>query len=365
MGMGICHTWECSGTAHLGSQCSCQDLVTRRHGLWACEDGTSCLVLHVLVACTLVELRQAFRRSKPQRCRVARVLSVGWFDHIRNLDTSLIVFLRGIYTGLWPSEGGIVYGLFSKEASYVGKASVHRTHCPGLAARLTIRIRCLYRPGLKDASKPRYRLLRRRLWGFRFFPLTVFPTISQTLASEALAISMKALMGNARDAAEERRLFLKGEKAKVFAPSLTAVELDRAKEATMGKYLVLFCCQRSSFQTSSRASQFSFQVRWCWTFLFPLFTQLRYGKNMRIVGLKGHSVCLIPVGWGYSWRIVRKVRTVRTFRGSGCRGGLGGRLHLFCTGHANRFPKFLSFPPDSVVLHPEIWNISCGFILYY
>ena len=55
---------------------------------------TSCLLLHVLLACTLVELRQAFRRRKPQMwaCRVARVLNVGWFDHIRNLDTSFRVW---------------------------------------------------------------------------------------------------------------------------------------------------------------------------------------------------------------------------------------------------------------------------------
>ena len=155
----------------------------------------SCLLLHVLVACTLVELRQAFRRRKPQRwaCRVARVLSVGWFDLIKNLETSLVVFLRGICSGLGPSEGGIVYGLFSKEALYVGKASVNRTHCPGLAARLTEHIRCLYRPG-----QPRYRLLKRRLWGVRFFPLAVFPTISQTLAAEALAISMEDPMQRMR-----------------------------------------------------------------------------------------------------------------------------------------------------------------------
>ena len=72
---------------------------------------TSCLLLHVLWACTLVELHQAFRRRKPQRwaCRVVRVLSVGWFDHIRNLDTSLVVFLRGMCSGLGPSESGIVY----------------------------------------------------------------------------------------------------------------------------------------------------------------------------------------------------------------------------------------------------------------
>ena len=37
---------------------------------------TSCLLLHILVACTLAELHQAFRRRKPQRwaCRVARVV---------------------------------------------------------------------------------------------------------------------------------------------------------------------------------------------------------------------------------------------------------------------------------------------------
>ena len=52
----------------------------------------------------------------------------------------------------------------------------------------------------------------------RFFPLAVFPTISQTLAAEALAISREAPMGNARDAAEERRLRRKGENAKVRAP---------------------------------------------------------------------------------------------------------------------------------------------------
>ena len=117
---------------------------------------TSCLALHVSAACTLVELRQALRRRKLQRwaCRVARVLCVGWFDHIRNLDTPLVVFLRGICSGLGLSGGGIVHGLFSKEALSFGKASVNRTHCPDLAAHSTEHIRCLYRPELKGASKP-------------------------------------------------------------------------------------------------------------------------------------------------------------------------------------------------------------------
>ena len=188
-------------------------------------------------ACTLVELRQAFRRRKPQRwaCRVARVLSVGWFDHVRNLNISLVVFLRGTCSGLGPSEGGIVYGLFSQEALCVGKASVYHTHCPGLGARLTEHIRGLYRPGLKDANKPWDRLLRRRLWSVRFFPFAVFPTISQ---------------------------------GKVFGVVLLSKKL---------------------IQTSSRASQFGFLVRWDWTFFF-LFALPRYEKNRRIVGLKGPSI---------------------------------------------------------------------------
>ena len=85
-------------------------------------------------------------------------------------------------------------------------------------AGVTEHFPCLYRPGLKDANKPRNRLLRRKLWSVRFFPLVVFPTISQTLAAEALAMSMEAPMGNARDAAEEKRIRRKGENAKVRAP---------------------------------------------------------------------------------------------------------------------------------------------------
>ena len=54
--------------------------------------------------------------------------------------------------------------------------------------------------------------------GVRFLPLAVFPTISQTLAAEALAISMEAPMDNAKDVAEERRLRRTGDNAKVRAP---------------------------------------------------------------------------------------------------------------------------------------------------
>ena len=58
------------------------------------------------------------------------------------------------------------------------------------------------------------------IMGVRFFPLAVFPTISQTYAAEALAISMEAPMGNARDSAEELRLRRKWDNAKVRARRL-------------------------------------------------------------------------------------------------------------------------------------------------
>ena len=128
-----------------------------------------------------------------------------------------------------------MYGLFSKEELKFVKASVSRKHCPGLAARFTEHIRCLYRQGLKDANKTWYRLLRRRLCGVRFFPLAVFPTISQTSAAEALAISMEAPMANARDATEERRLRRIGGERQGPGSSSTTVELEAAKEAAMGE----------------------------------------------------------------------------------------------------------------------------------
>ena len=39
VGLGICHAWQRSGTVHVGSQSSCEDLVTRSHGIWAYEGG--------------------------------------------------------------------------------------------------------------------------------------------------------------------------------------------------------------------------------------------------------------------------------------------------------------------------------------
>ena len=70
----------------------------------------SCLLLHVLVACTLVELHPAFRRRKPHRwaCQVAKVTQCRVVSsHSRSGHISCCVLARYMF-GLGPPEGGIV-----------------------------------------------------------------------------------------------------------------------------------------------------------------------------------------------------------------------------------------------------------------
>ena len=111
-----------------------------------------------------------------------------------------------------------------------------------------------------------------------------------------------------------------------------------------GKYLGLFCCQRSSFKpVPGQACSGSRCAGAGHSFSLSLHSS-DTRRTCVLWVLNGHSICLIPVGWGHSWRIVRKVRIVRTFPGSGCRGGLSGRLHPICMWHANRFPIFFKLP---------------------
>ena len=323
--LGICHAWECSGTIHVGSQCYYEDFAARRHG------------------------PMGMRRWKRRACCCMSWWRAHWWNCVRRFVFASRRRWRAVFPGYSFFAALISLGIWTQISLY-----------SGLAARLTEHIRCLHRPGLKDANKPRYRLLRRRLWGVRFFPLAVFPTISQTLAAEAVAMSMEAPMGNAKDAAEERRLRRKEDNAKVRALRRRPSSWGRRNRRPWEIFGVVLL-SKNLFQTSPGASRFSFQVRWGWTFFFPLFTLLRYEKNMRIVGLKDFSICLILAGWGCSWRVARKTRTSQTFR-AWIRLPRWPRWETM--GLANRFPNFLSFPPDSV-LHPGFWIISCGFILYH
>ena len=130
-----------------------------------------------LVACTLVELRQASRRRKPQRwtCRVARILSVGWFDLVRNLDTSLVRFWGLLKMGL-----------------------------------------CADSPGRKRCTLARHVLLAHTVIRFSIAHVSKMQTNPGIDFSGA--DYGEAPVGNAKDAAEERRLRCKGDNAKVRAP---------------------------------------------------------------------------------------------------------------------------------------------------
>ena len=131
------------------------------------------------------------------------------------------------------------------------------------------------------------------------------PTISQTLAAESI--------GNIDGGSDGDNAMVRG----------SAFVLETAKTGDQGKVFGVVLLSKKLFQTSPGASPFGFQVRWGWTFLFPLFTLLRYEKNMRIVGLEDLSICFDP------WR--ERLEQVK-----------------------------LSVDPAT-----EVWNISCGFILYH
>ena len=106
-------------------------------------------------------------------------------------------------------------------------------------------------------------------------------------------------MGNARDAAEERRIRPKGR-----MPRSVRLDEDRrvgvGERGDHGRVFGVVLLTQKPWRTGPRASQFNFQVHWGWTFLFLLSTQLRYGKSMRRVVFKVLFICLIPEGLGFS-----------------------------------------------------------------
>ena len=178
--------------------------------------------------CTFVELHQAFRRRKPQRwtCRVARVLSVGWFRLIHDLDTSRCILVWYMF-GSGSSRGWNCVRSLLK-----GSIENWQGICPIVhTLQVSWSQRCKQTPVSTSQAQ---------VMECSFLP---FPTISQTLA-EALAISMEAPVGNARDAAERTRR--KGGDAKVRVPRRRPSSWRRRKEATVGEYLGLLCDPWSS-----------------------------------------------------------------------------------------------------------------------
>ena len=247
-------------------------------------------------------------------------------------------FLRGTCSGLGPPEGGTVYGLLSKEALYIGKASVSPTHSPGLAARLTEHFLCLYRPGLKDAKNPgidfsgvSYGVFVSSHW--QSFPLR--PQLPKHWQYRwRLRWAMRGMLRKSGGCgARERTLFP--------CASEKAVELASAKDGDHGR---VFAKQVLSNRSWVKPAQFPGTLGLDIPF-FLFSTQFKYEENMRIVVCKVLFICLIPVGWGCSWRIVRKVRIDGTSRGSGlprwAQWEIASYLYRACT-HVSEFLKLPS-----------------------
>ena len=206
MGLGICPSRERNRTVFLGSQCSHSDFIAGRgvqiwkHRAYCC---TSWLRAHWW-SCTRRFVAVSLRGVA---CRVARGTQCGGGFVSFKICTHLLLYSCVVHVRVWVFQKVGLCMVSSQRKSVANWQAICQSctlSMSGCTSHRTIS-GAMYRPGLKDANKPRYRLLRRKLWSVRFFPLAVFPTISQTLATEALGISVEAPMGNARDAVEERR----------------------------------------------------------------------------------------------------------------------------------------------------------------
>ena len=158
--------------------------------------------------------------------------------------------------------------------------------------------------------------------GRSFLSIGCLSQNSQTLAAEAVAISMEASDGQCEGCGVGTSAAPQGRKCQGRGSSSTAVELDAAKEATTGKYFGGFSAVKEALSNQFRGKPVQFPGALGLDIPFP------YTRRTCVLS-EGLCTCLIPAGSGYSWRVVRKVRNDRTFRGSGCR---GGRLHHICMG---------------------------------
>ena len=151
-------------------------------------------------------------------------------------------------------------------------------------------------------------------------------------------------MGNARDAAEERRIRRKGENAKVRAPRRRQSSWRRRKRRPWES---IWGCSVTHEALVNRSQGKPVQCPGALGLDIP-FSLLCTAQIREEHAYSGFQrvffTCLMPVGWGFSWHIVQKVRTDRTFRGPGCRCGLGGKLHHIFMVRANIFSEFLKLP---------------------
>ena len=162
-------------TVHLGSQRSHSEpyyLKAWRHRHANLE--ASCLLLHVLVACTLVELPQAFRAPQASEvgmpCCQGTQCGGGFVSS--KIWTHLLLYSCVVHVRVWVLLKLELCMVSSQRKRCIVARHLSVVHTLQVWLHVSLaHFQCLYRPGLKAANKPRYRLLRRKLWSVRFSPI--------------------------------------------------------------------------------------------------------------------------------------------------------------------------------------------------
>ena len=176
------------------------------------------------------------------------------------------------------------------------------THCPGLAAHLTEHVRCLYRPGLKDANTTLVSTSQAQIMGCSVLSISCLPHDFSNVGRRSIeAISMEAPIGNAKDAAEERRLCRKGDNAKVRAPRRRPSSWRRRKKADRGRVFGVVLLSKKILQTKIWGKPVKFPCALGLDIpFFPSFCCPNSSPTCIFGGPKDQSVCLILAGWGCS-----------------------------------------------------------------
>ena len=176
---------------------------TMKHGR---SEVLPCQVLvELLVASAVARLREAKRGPKVPRW-AARVLRA-CPNHVRigisQPGSDWEKQTRALLCE--ASSGAAVYCLFSHSGWYIGKANLSRSVggalMPGLQMRCVEHLRGLLVPAYRDASLPRYGILRRSVGSVCFLPLLCCAHEVQALAVESALIRALAPSCNGADAA--------------------------------------------------------------------------------------------------------------------------------------------------------------------
>ena len=172
-------------------------------------------------------------------------------------------------------------------------------------------------------------------------------------------------MGNAKGAAEERRLRRKGDTAKVRAPRRRPSSWRRRKRQPWeSAWDCSATKEASSFKpVPGQASSVSRCAGGGHSFFLSLHSSDTRRTCVLWVSRATPFVWSLQVG-AVLGVLRERLEPIKLSVDPATEVASVGDCVIPLWGFANRFPNFLSVPPDSVLL-PRFWNISCGFFLHH